>query len=236
MEAQTATPTDAAFVLSRATYYQVTHTLRRLLPPPITDTPEDAVRRDCAAIAHVASLLPATPDEANLAAQYVGASAQALDCQRLAREHEGDLRQMLRCFAQSARMMREAKSWRLALMRAQAAREARDGDETAREAATAAETRVLSLMADALAHGPPPPAPSAAPKAAPQPSPIAEAERYATLHRKNASLIRRLGRMPDRLDIGGLAPEVVHAIATGTTPILAALGAKSVRAAAVAAA
>jgi hypothetical protein len=232
MEAQAPNPADAAFILNRATYYQVTHTLRSLLPPPVTDTPEDAVRRDCAAIAHVASLLPATPDEANLAAQYVAAGAQALDCLRLARAHEGDLRRMLQCIAQSARMMREAKSWRLALMRAQAAREAREGDETAREASTAAETRVLSLMADALAHGPPP----SAPEAAPRPGSIVAAERYATLHRRNATLIRRLGRLPDRVDIGGLAPEVVHAIATGTTPILAALGAKSVRAAAVAAA
>jgi hypothetical protein len=224
MDTPSPAPTDAALVLSRATYYQVTHTLRGLLPPPITDTPEDAARRDCAAIAHVASLLPATPDEANLAAQYVGASAQALDCLRLARAHEGDLRRMLQCIAQSARMMREAKSWRLALMRAQAARKARDGDETAREAAAAAETSVLSLMADALAHGPPPPASSAAPEAVPQRDPIAEAERYATHHRKNATLIRRLGRKPERRDIGWLAPEVVHAIATGTTPILAALG------------
>jgi hypothetical protein len=230
MEAQTATPTDAAFVLSRATYYQVTHTLRGLLPPPITDTPEDAARRDCAAIAHVASLLPATADEANLAAQYVGASAQALDCQRLAREHEGDLRKMLQCFAQSARMMREAKSWRLALMHAQATRERREADDAARDAAAEAETRVLSFMADALAHGPPPPEP--APEAAPQPSPIAAAERYATYHRKNATLIRRLGRLPDRIAVGAVAPEVVHAIATGTTPILAALGGKSHRAAA----
>jgi hypothetical protein len=124
-------PADAAFILNRATYYQVTHTLRGLLPPPITDTPEDAARRDCAAIAHVASLLPATPDEANPAVQYVSASAQALDCQRLAREHEGDLRQMLQCFAQSARMMREAKSWRLALLHAQATRERREADDAA---------------------------------------------------------------------------------------------------------
>ena len=232
MEAQTPDPAYAARILNRATYFQVTHTLRGLLPPPITDTPENAVRRDCAAIAHVASLLPATPDEANLAAQYVAASAQAFDCQRLAHAHEGDLRRMMQCFAQSARMMREAKSWRLALMRAQAARAAREDDETAREAASAAETQVLSLMADALAHGPPPPAP----EAAPQPGPIAEAERYATLHRKNATLIRRLGRLPDRVAVGTVAPEVVHAIATGTTPILMALGAKSARAPAVAAA
>jgi hypothetical protein len=226
MDAQTPTPTDAALVLSRAIYYQVTHTLRGLLPPPITDTPEDAVRRDCAAIAHVASLLPATPDEANLAAQYVGASAYALDCLRLARTHEDDPGRMLQCLAQSARMMREARSWRLALLRAQAVRETREADETAREAAVAAETRVLSLMADALAHGPPPPEAAPAPEAAPRRDPIAEAERYATLHRKNATLIRRLGRLPDRVAVGAVAPAVVHAIATGTTPILAALGSR----------
>ena len=81
-------------------------------------------------------------------------------------------------------------------------------------------------MAEALAQGPPPPAPAAAPEAAPaaKRDPIAEAERYAKFHRKNATLIRRLGRLPDRVAVGAVPPEVVHAIATGTTPILAALG------------
>ncbi len=61
-----------------------------LLPPPITDTPEDLARRDNAAIAQVASLLPANADEATLAAQYVAAHAQAVDCLRLARKCERD--------------------------------------------------------------------------------------------------------------------------------------------------
>jgi hypothetical protein len=230
MEATAPTPADADLILSRATYYQVTHTLRRALPPPITDTPEDAARRDCAAIAHVASLLPATADEANLAAQYVGASAYALDCLRLARAHEDDPRHMLQCLAQSTRMMREAKGWRLALLRAQAAREKCQADDAAREAASAVETRTLSLMAEALAHGPPPPevapVPEVVAKPPPKRDPIAEAERYATFHRKNATLIRRLGRLPDRVAVGAVAPEVVHAIATGTTPLLMALGGK----------
>jgi hypothetical protein len=43
---------DPADTLPKATYYQVVHTLRDLLPKPITDTPEDAARRDIAAIAH----------------------------------------------------------------------------------------------------------------------------------------------------------------------------------------
>ena len=80
----TPTPADAALLLPSATYYQLVHTLRGLVPPPITDSPEDAARRDFATIAHVASLRPADPDEANLAAQYVAASAQALHCEHLA--------------------------------------------------------------------------------------------------------------------------------------------------------
>jgi hypothetical protein len=226
MDPTSPTPADAALALPRATYYQAVHTLRLGLPPPITDSPEDRIRRDCAAIAHVASMLPATPDEAHLAAQYVAAGACALDCLRLARAHEDDPPFMLKHLAQSAAMMREAKSWRLTLLRAQAVREKRDADEAAREAA--AETRALGLMAEALAHGPPRAAPAPVPEAAPAPKrdPIAEAERYATFHRKNATLIRRLGRLPDRVAVGAVAPEVVHAIATGTTPLLMALGSR----------
>jgi hypothetical protein len=51
----------------------------------VTDTPEDAARRDNTAIAHVASLLPANTDEADLAALYVAAQACAMECLRLAR-------------------------------------------------------------------------------------------------------------------------------------------------------
>jgi hypothetical protein len=226
MEApNTPSPTDAALLLPRATYYQVAHTLRGLLPPPITDTPEDAARRDIALIGHVASLLPANADEANLAAQYVAASAQALDCLRIARAHEDDDPKFaLRHIAQSASMMRQARSWRLALLRAQAARETREASAAARDAATQTEHRALGLMADALAHAAPPPAP--VPPADPRPDPIAEAERYALSHRKRAVLIRRFGRLPDKLAVGWLRPEVVHAIATGTTPTLRALDAR----------
>jgi hypothetical protein len=62
---------DLTLQLPRDTYYQVVHTLRGLLPPPVADTPDALVHRDNAAIAQVASLLPANADEANLAAQYV---------------------------------------------------------------------------------------------------------------------------------------------------------------------
>ena len=44
-------PADPS-LLPRAIYYQVVHTLRGALPPPVTASPEDAARRDIAAIAH----------------------------------------------------------------------------------------------------------------------------------------------------------------------------------------
>jgi hypothetical protein len=40
------------------------------------------------------------------------------------------------------------------------------------------------------------------------------------------ALIRRFARVPHKLDFGPLRLETVHAIATGTTPIVRALGEK----------
>ena len=34
-------PPDLALLLPRDAYYQLVHSLRGLLPPPVTDTPED---------------------------------------------------------------------------------------------------------------------------------------------------------------------------------------------------
>jgi hypothetical protein len=77
---------DLSLQLPRDVYHQVIHTLRTALSP-ITDAPEDLVHRDNAAIAMVASLLPANADEVNLAAQYAAASAHAIECLRLAQGH-----------------------------------------------------------------------------------------------------------------------------------------------------
>ena len=98
-------PPDLALLLPRDAYYQLVHSLRGLLPPPVTDAPEDEARRDNAAIAQVASLLPATAAEATLAAQFVAAHAHAADCLRLARRFESDGALFLKFTAQSASMM-----------------------------------------------------------------------------------------------------------------------------------
>ena len=77
MDTQPQSP-DPTLLLPRDYYYQLIHTLRAALPPPVTDSLEDLARRDNAAIAQVAALLPATADEASLAAQVVAANAAAM--------------------------------------------------------------------------------------------------------------------------------------------------------------
>jgi hypothetical protein len=234
-------PADPLAYLTKSAFYVIAHDLRGLLPPPPIDTPENTARRDIAAIGRVAALLPANANEANLATQSVAAEAHGLFCQRLASEHADEPKIVLQCEAQSSSMMRQARAWRSLLLRVQAARESLEQNPEARAAAAQTEQRALRLMTEALAmpvpapSRPPPPAtpPTAAPQpaapqpAAPQPAAIAAAERYALVHRQRAILIRRHGRLPDRRDIGLVPPDVVHALVTGTTPLLRALDKKS---------
>jgi len=49
-----------------------------------------------------------------------------------------------------------------------------------------------------------------------------EADRYAKAHPKRASLIRRLGGLPARLNFGPLRPELVAAIVASADPLLRA--------------
>jgi hypothetical protein len=99
----------------------------RLAPAAITDTPEDLVRRDNAAMAHVAAL-PVNADEASLAATYVAAGAQAMECLRLARQYPGDPNFILKCTAQAASLMRQARAARTLLLRVQAERRKLEAD------------------------------------------------------------------------------------------------------------
>jgi hypothetical protein len=228
--------TETAVHFPSDTYYQIVHTLRTVMPPPVADTPDDHARRDRAIIAHVASLLPVGAEEAHLAARYVAADAHAMDCIRLARRYEeSDTARATKCTSQSASMMREARSLRAQLHRAQAAREQRDEDPTTSETAAQIQQNVLSVMVNvppnpspvpAREAAPPPPVPQPATSETTRCDPVAEAERYALHHRKRAALIRRLRRMPEKTDIGWVAPEIVQALITGTTPILQELDQK----------
>jgi hypothetical protein len=224
-------PLDLTLQLPRDTYYQVIHTLRGSLPPPITDSPEDLVRRDNAAMAHVAALLPATADEADLAATYVAANAQAMECLRLARKYHGDPNFILKCTAHSANMMRQARATRSLLQRVQAERRKREADNAATDRAAWTEYCAIGLMAQALgraelpaaAEPPPPSAPAPKEEAMPKADPIAEAEQYALIYPQRAALIRRLGRVPDDVTFGPPEDYLVRELVNGRSPVLLAL-------------
>ena len=222
---------DFSLLLPRDAYYTLVHTLRSSLPPLDTDSPEDIVRRDNAAIAKVASLLPATAAEAELAAQFVAASAQAQEVLRLAREYPMDAALGLKCNAQAASMMRESRGALGMLLRLKAERKKLEADGTAADKAAWLEHCSIALMAEALPDRPPmaamnPPAPATPEPAAdeePVHDPIAEAEHYAIIYPERAKLIRRNRGLPDKVSFGPPDDDVVRGLVTGQTPILLAL-------------
>jgi hypothetical protein len=233
-------PSDPDIRLPRDVYYVLIHTLRATLPPPAVDTQQEIARRDNAAIAQVAAMLPANADEANLAAVCVGARTYGMDCLRQARAFTlSDPMWARRCSAEAASMMRESRQARALLLRLQTVREQREKDSAATDRAAWSEHCSIGLMTRALAEAPPEPPPPApepdapelparelAEEAAPRDL-AADAERYAILHPRRARLIRSLGGLPDHPDFGPPDPELVHAIATGTTPELRALDAEA---------
>jgi hypothetical protein len=221
-------PIDLSLQLPRDTYYQVAQTLHALLPPPITNNPEDEARRDNAAIALVASLLPANADEANLAMQYALACAQAQECVRLSRLHPDDAVHVLHCTDKMTSMMRQARGFRSLLQRAQAARSKREKDGVALNSANWTEHGVIGLMADALGRTPPaPPAPvpvePEAQPAEPEPDLAHDADQYAIHYPERARQIRAERGLPRNCRFGPPAEELLRAIVTGDSPILRAL-------------
>lgn len=187
--------------IARYTLYLLTEAL----PPPISDLPEELAARDEAAIAAVALLDPADAFEARLAARAVATDAHAMDSLRLAGQPGATPEQVQRCRAQATAMLRASDSATRQLERRQAAR---------------AKAQPLPVQEAE-------PAPAAA--AAPATDWAAEADRYALAHGKRAALIRRLGRLPHKLDFGPIRPELVRAIITGTSPALLALDSKRQR-------
>lgn len=197
-------PPNPILLLSRDTCYQLVHTLRGMLPPPVTDTPEDLARRDNAAIAHVACLMPVNADEADLATQYVATNACAMDCLRLAQEHRGDAKLFLRFSARATTMMRQARATRTLLLRVQAERGKLEADSAAADEAAWTKHCAIGQMTDALggiqpvamAEPPQPPPPVPQPQAEESAAdPTAEAERYAVMYPQLAARIRALGNL-----------------------------------------
>jgi hypothetical protein len=222
---------DPALRLPADTYYQLVHSLCPALPPPVPDTPEARVHRDNAAIAQVASVLPANADDANLAALYVAAGAEALECLRRAREYPADSSSALKWTSQSGSMMRQARGYRSLLLRIQAERKQREADNAELDKAAWTEHCAIGLMTDALRRTPPvpmaeppaPPAPTPAETAEPPPDLVVEADLYATFRPRQAALIRSHGGVPPGCNFAPPRPELLHLIVTGSSPTLRAL-------------
>src|SRR5262249_14972778 len=136
-----------------------------------------------------------------------------------------DIAAVLKCTAQAASMMRQARGWHTALRRAQAARRERQENTASDEAATRVEQRALQLLAQASAI--PAPSAQAPPTSGTAPEPKlddpAEAEAHAARHPSKAALIRSLGRLPKKFDGEPLSPQLVHDIVNSASPILQAL-------------
>ena len=141
---------DFSRLLPREVFRDVILTLRAALPRPLTESAEDGVLRDRAALAAVAALLPETAAEGRLAAQFVAADTWAMDCFRLAYERQREPRIADRCRAQAMGMMREGKSALKALEKLQAQRRAMAKDAAAAERADWVEHAAVGMMAEAL--------------------------------------------------------------------------------------
>jgi hypothetical protein len=123
---ETSSPPPPATNLSSSVYHQLAYTLTDLLPPPLDGSPEALRARNHAAIAKVASMLPANANEADLAAQCIAARAQAEDILRLLRENADDIGLVIRLNAQYGSMVRTSLSVHGRLMRVQAVRQKRE--------------------------------------------------------------------------------------------------------------
>jgi hypothetical protein len=208
---------DALPLLPRPIARHTLFILTEALPPPLGDLPEERAARDESAIAAVVALRP----EARLAARSVAADAWAMDCLHLAGERiRQDPDMARRCHREAAHMMRAADSALRSLRIMQSARAKADTIPTLGESPEPAHAEAEPQSRSAA----PVRSEHAAVVAEPPRSDLAaEADAYALQHRKRASLIRRLRRLPSHIDCGPIRPALVHAIITGTTPILRSL-------------
>jgi len=185
---------NLALQLPAQAYYHLVHTLNGTLPRPLTDNPEDLLRRNHAAIARIAALSPANSIEADLAGLYVAASEQWKDCLRLAQLPETSPESAMKCRAQAISMMRQAQSALRLLLRMQATRQKTEADSEACDRAAWTEHGAIRLMAEALSP------PEATETAAEPPAPPPEPQPAPTEEPHNMALIHRIGLAADPSD------------------------------------
>jgi hypothetical protein len=142
---------ELAPLLPREVFAEIMLVLRGALPPPVNDRPADWSRRDRAAIAGVAALLPVNGAEGRLAAQFVSLDANASEYMRMAHAKRSEPDLAFKYSARAMGMMREGKGVLKLLHGMQAARLATAADETASSCAAWVEHGVAEMMQAALA-------------------------------------------------------------------------------------
>jgi hypothetical protein len=215
--------------LNAAIYRDVVYRLHKELPPPDTSDPELINQMIEAAIADIASMLPANGDEVRIAARTVIADARADECARHARTLSNDFAAAMKCLAQANQFTRTANAARALLNRVQAARRKHEANLANCQQDVWTEEALISSMAEAhrathrSAPPPPPPAAEPQPVTSPEDDPFAactEAERFAILHPDRAAGIRAYRGMPPNASYEPPAPALIADILASTSDIL----------------
>jgi len=222
-------PPDPLQLLPKAVFRTLVADIYAAIPPPTLTDPELIADRVHAAMAEIASMVPANAEECAIALRAVTADAQAKDAIRQARALYNDPLPAMKCQAQVSLMMRTANAARAMLLRVQSVRRKREAIPAAcnQDAWTIHATESLLLAADgqAVPEPPPPPAP---PEPEPEPLPAAgepadrydEAEHYALTYPNRAAEIRAHGGVPPTARYGRPDDKLVREIIASPSPIL----------------
>ena len=222
-------PTDPFQLLPKAVYRTLVADLYALVPCPTLTDPELIAERVHAAIATIASMVPANAEECAISLRVVIADAQAKENIRQARQLFNDPIPAMKCQAQASLMMRTANAARSMLLRVQSARHKREAIPAAcnQDAWTIHATQAFLLAADGQQV--PEPQPLFVPQE-PEPVPTSpdddpitrydEAEHYALTYPNRAAEIRAHGGVPSTAHYGHPEAKLVQEIIASTSPIL----------------
>ena len=229
-------------------YYKVARDLHITLPKPAEGGDEAMIERDRAAIAMIASLVPATSGEANAAAHHVILSDIAMGCLRDFQNRSLRIDDRMQAFKWSESLLRQSNAKMALLLRMQAERRKREATPKSAMLSDYVERNVTYLMSATLgcADATPPPTapqpepdpertpgvdPGASPPSPEQPkSPasaseprLTEGEYYAAVHPRRAKAIREYGGMPPHERFGPPPRAVINELLRSTSPRILAV-------------
>lgn len=204
-------------------YYCLVYSLREILPTPQNTSPQHLARRDNALIARLAALRPATPVEAEIAADYIAASEHSRACLRAAVAPDTKPEWALKHRAQANAMSRQAYAALTRLERMQQERRKLEQDPAAITRETWTEHCVIGLISDAFAEQPDPDAEQLnefEPIDDIDPDTLTPEQQKAVIHRQRAALIRRLKQALADPDFDRAVAEIIARPPAALTAVL----------------